>query len=380
MADQSRMAWLDCLRLLAGLSMLILHCTADANGGPWTTYEVSERIVPLIIRTFAYAARTELFIIISLFLLLQSVQNRPRSYFETLSEQARRLLVPFVFWTVFYAGFTTLKAHHFGYLESYLQEISSVETWIKFFLLGASKYHMHFLPTLFCVVLAYPLMIKATQVPALGAVALVFCLIARIQLDGFFYPKFWDHESMAYIARLIKILTHVGYGLFAASCLGLWRRRNSAEFNSWIPVIVYFVALLFSFKFLTTWRVIEGGAWDYNYLPGYWADFLMPACIFLICLLMGLKQWPSIFSRVAKYAFGLYLSHPIVLDLCEIAMADLAWSPWQLVSVKILVAIPLTTALVLLFSRSRAMAWTIGLKAAPSSQKKAIPQRKHAEC
>ena len=141
MTTTSRLAWLDCLRLLAGVSMLILHCTADANGGAWAAYDVSDRIAPLLIRTFAYAARTELFIIISLFLLMMSLEKRPRGYRQTIAEQAQRLLVPFAFWTVFYALFSLIKAHHFGYLDAKLAALGDIRTWGSFALLGTSKYH-----------------------------------------------------------------------------------------------------------------------------------------------------------------------------------------------------------------------------------------------
>lgn len=173
MTAMSRLAWLDCLRLLAGVSMLILHCTADANGGAWVDYDVADRIAPLLIRTLAYAARTELFIIISLFLLMMSLEKRPRGYRETIAEQAQRLLVPFAFWTVFYAFFSLIKAEHFGYLDAKLAALGDIRTWVSFALLGTSKYHMHFLPTLFCVVLAYPLMRKAVEVPALGGLVVM---------------------------------------------------------------------------------------------------------------------------------------------------------------------------------------------------------------
>ncbi|NQY58825.1 acyltransferase family protein [Cognatishimia sp.] len=143
MTTVSRLAWLDCLRLLAGVSMLILHCTADANGGAWVAYDVHDRIAPLLIRTFAYAARTELFIIISLFLLMMSLEKRPRGYRETIAEQAQRLLVPFAFWTVFYAFFSLIKAHHFGYLDAKLAALGDIRTWVSFALLGTSKYHSH---------------------------------------------------------------------------------------------------------------------------------------------------------------------------------------------------------------------------------------------
>lgn len=363
MAQNERMVWLDCLRLMAGVSMLVLHCTADASGGAWSDYSPAERAAPLLLRAVAYSARTELFIIISFFLLMSSLENRPRGYRATMREQARRLLVPFLFWTAFYALFNIIKAHQFGYLNGYLNSLTSLETWFKYLLLGGSKYHMHFLPTLFAVLLAYPIMKKAIDAPALGAIALVICLVARAQFDEFFYARFWNHELMPFIARSIKVATHVGYGVFAAACLGLWHRRGTANFPSWLPIMAYATLLLLSFKLLATWRTIDSGEWDFHYTAGYWADFLMPACLFLLFMLASGQGWPTIISRWAKYAFGIYLTHPIALDCCEILLRSSALPPWSLVSLKICGTLSGTLCLVIAISRFRTTSWTIGLTA-----------------
>ena len=369
MGDADRMAWLDCLRLLAGLSMLILHCTADPQGGAWADFPIAERIAPLALRTLAYAARTELFIIISLFLLLLSLENRPRGYRQTIAEQSRRLLIPFGFWTVFFGVFSLIKAYHFGYGHAKLAALSEVGTWFGFALLGNSKYHMHFLPTLFAVVLAYPLMKKAIAAPWLGFVALVFCLVVRWQLDGFFYPRFWDEIEMRAIARVIKIFTHVGYGMIAAAALGIWLRRDRLDLPRWFLPLAYFASLLLVLKSTGTWITLETGRWSHSYAPGFWADFLMPAVLFFLALLLGERQWPSVFSDLAKYAFGIYLCHPIFLDVCEILLIDTTMSPINQVLLKIALTLVATSALVTALARIPFLAWTIGLGRFPGLAK-----------
>lgn len=366
MTGAPRLAWLDCLRLLAGLSMLVLHCTADQNGGAWGDYEVRDRIAPLVLRTFAYTARTELFIIISLFLLMMSLEKRRRNYSDTIAEQAERLLIPFAFWTVFYAFFTLLKAQYFGYFDSKLAALGEVQTWLIFAFMGTSKYHMHFLPTLFCVVLAYPLMRKAIDVPVLGGVALVLCLTSRWQFDQFIYPRLWDDPNILAIGRTVKIVTHIGYGMAAAACLGLWQRHGRKSLESWIPVVLYFALLVLAFKFLGTWETLEKGRWSHNYLPGFWADFTMPAILFLICMLLGHRSWLPIFSRYAKYAFGIYLCHPIFLDFAEIFLRGQDLSPTGQVIAKIGFTLPTTVLGVALLARVKSLSWTIGLGGRPA--------------
>ena len=364
MTQENRMIWLDSLRLVAGLSMLGLHSTADPQGLPWASYATDERIAPLLLRAVIYTARTELFLIISIFLLMGALERRPRSYGTVLAEQGRRLLVPFLFWTVFFAGYGLIKADAFGYLDGALAELSDPREWVGYLLLGSVKYHMHFLPTLFGLVLFYPLFRLAVRHPALG-LAVVVCLVVRRELDGFVYSTFWGEDALPYMVRFIKIVTYVGYGMVAGAALGIWQRSSAAERARWVAPIAFLGGLLFLFKLIATWKTIETGDWAFNYVPGYWADFLFPVVLFGLCMALGHRNWPGVLSRMAPYSFGIYLCHPIFLDLFEIVLRDTALSPIAQVLIKITGTLCATAALVYLISRTKPLAWTIGLGPLP---------------
>lgn len=364
MAQAERHVWIDCLRLLAGLSMLVLHTTADATGQAWVDYEQSQRVAPLIFRAVVYVARTELFLVISIFLLLLALDARPRSYAESIREQARRLLIPFLFWTLFYAVYGLIKADAFGYGVQARQALVNPAEWLQFLLLGAVKYHMHFLPTLFGLVLLYPLFRLAVSFPALGLSVIVF-LVVRRELDAFVYATFWGTEALPYLVRAIKILTYAGYGMVAGAALGILKQSDGATRERWVAPILFLGGLLFLFKLIATWKTIETGQWQFNYAPAYWADFLFPVVLFSLCMALGHRHWPNRISRMARYSFGIYLCHPIFLDLCEIALRNSGLSPIALIGLKTSVTLAATIVLVLGLARIRALAWTIGLGPLP---------------
>lgn len=359
-----RLIWLDCLRLLAGVSMVALHSTADPAGRPWPDYDVVERIAPLMLRAVIYIARTELFLIISIFLLLMALERRPRSYRETLLEQARRLLVPFLFWTLFYAFYGLVKAGAFQYVPSALNQLGDPAAWVGFLLLGDVKYHMHFLPTLFGLVLMYPLYRLAVRWPVLG-LAILACLLLRREVDSWLYAQFWGEDILPYLLRMVKILTYVGYGLFAGAMFGIWQRLPQKGRGRGFLVIAVLGVLLFLFKLDATWQTIQTGRWAFDHTLGYWADFLMPTLLFAGCLLVGHKRWPRLISQIAPFSFGIYLCHPIFLDLCEIALLETSLSPFSQVICKIGITLPLTSAFVVFLSRRRVLAWTVGLGPLP---------------
>ncbi|WP_120500658.1 acyltransferase [Roseovarius sp. EL26] len=359
-----RLVWLDSMRLMAGLSMVGLHATADITGQPFSGFSATDRVGPMFIRSLLYVARTELFLMISVFLLLLALQHNQRSYGQTIAIQARRLLVPFAFWTVFYALFSLIKAHYFGYGATAIDHLFSTERWAGFLLLGTAKYHMHFIPTLFGLILIYPLFRAAQRHPALGF-SVFACLLTKREADLYLYHHYWGHEILPYLVRVVKLITYAGYGMATAALLTLWQGSTVKARQKWLIPILLTGAILFACKLSATWQTIETGKWAFDHTPGYWADFLMPVLLFGLCMCLGHRNWPPILSRLAPYAFGIYLCHPIFLDFAEMLAQQPGHTPMQMVGIKIGLALPLTCSFVFALSHSRHLAWTIGLGPLP---------------
>jgi surface polysaccharide O-acyltransferase-like enzyme len=359
--DNSRMVWLDCLRLLAGVSMVGLHASSDTSGQPFPDFEVAERVGPVLFRAVVYTARTELFLIISLFLLAMSLDHRDRSYWATIKEQARRLLLPFAFWVVFFAFYRLIKAGHFGYDDAIWRQLGDPMQWVSYFALGSVQYHMHFLPTLFGLVLMYPLYRIAVDNPAFSLVVLL-CLFTKREVDIWIWSNLRDVVGFEYIVRAVKLLTYAGYGIVAAGFYGMMKRGFSDRaLRSLFLISLYLGVMMFMIKLVYSHKVILSGNWQYNYDPAYWADFLMP--ILLFAIFMGAKNanWPSVISKCAPYSFGIYLVHPIFLDALELVFPQQELSPSLYVAIKTTGGITGAAILVILLSRIKLLAWTVGL-------------------
>lgn len=360
-----RLVWLDALRLIAGVSMVGLHASADAAGQPFPDASFEERLPPLLFRAVIYTARTELFLIISVFLLLMALERRPRGYGQTIREQARRLLVPFAFWAVFYAFYNLIKAQSFGYEAAIWDQLGSLQAWLGYLILGDVKYHMHFLPTLFGLVLIYPLFRLAVAHPWLGLVVIV-CLLIKREADLFLWSNLQNMPGFDYVLRLIKVLSYAGYGMLAGAFLGIWRRMPPPDAaRQWLGLLGYLALMLFAIKLIYTWRVAQHATWQWNFTPAYWADFLFPALLFALALMASHMRWPAVISKMAPYSFGIYLCHPIFLDLIETTTRGWQVAPWALVATKASGALVATTLLVLALERFRPLSWTVGLGPLP---------------
>ena len=365
MANTSRMVWLDTLRLWAGVSMVGLHASSDINGQPFPEFEAVERIGPVLFRAIVYTARTELFLIISLFLLIMSLDRRARDYPTTILEQARRLMVPFAFWVMFFAFYRLIKAGYFGYDHVIWDQLFDPWAWLGYFLLGTVQYHMHFLPTLFGLVFLYPLYRTVIDRPWFGVVVLL-CLFAKREADLWVWAQLSGYDWFPYLLRGIKILTYAGYGIIAASFYGIYNRGIDDNLRRTVlPMALFAATLLFLIKLVYSHKVILSATWQYNYDPAFWADFLMPVCLFLIFMFIAAERFPPIFSKLAPYSFGIYLVHPIFLDLLEILLWDQKLSPSLFVGIKTVVGIIMASLLTYLLSKIPLLGWTVGLGPLP---------------
>ena len=362
---KDRMVWIDGLRLIAGVSMVGLHASSDINGQPFPDFSIWDRSGPVFFRSIMYLARTELFIIISLFLLFMSLDNRPRGYCAVVLEQSKRLMRPFLFWVVFYAFYRLIKAYFFGYEDAIWTQLADPVEWLGYFILGDVHYHMHFLPTLFGLVLLYPVCLIAIEKPWIGLLVLLG-LFAKREVDIWL----WSHASSIpvadYLIRFVKIVTYLGYGLVAAAALGIYKKiGRDGGLVPYFKAILFTGAVLYLLKLVYSFRVIEYGNWQFGYAPGFWADFLMPVVLFFLCMSSRRINRFTVLSRLAPYSFGIYLVHPIFLDIAEIALWNAALSPMVFVLLKTIWAVSLSSVLVVVLSRTSSLGWTVGLGSFP---------------
>ena len=367
----TRMNWLDVARLSAAFSIIGIHTTTDSKGKAFAEYEVTERIFPVLMRTVTELASTEFFILLSLFLLAFKLERRPMPYFATMKQQVRRLLVPFAFWTLFYAFFVLIKANAFGYLEPMLAKLTSPKIWLDYFLLGKSQYHMHFIPTIFLIFLFHPIFKLALYTPLLGLLIIPF-LIFNISMSTWIWGNINDKTTLEYLVRAVKVLSYIGYGFAAYSILGLWQKDLTKQASKQLFALgIVVISLLFIIKLTHAAQSIEVG----SYIPKvgiiYYAHGLLPICLMLIFLGSQHFHWPDKVSQWSKYTFGTYLLHPAVIDVIDIFIKDNSFAPYQLVIFKYSLTLSVVLLLSIAISKIPLLAWTIGLGPLPFEKVKA---------
>lgn len=368
-AGKPRLVWFDANRVFAAMGVVLIHSSTDFGGQAFPAATEGERVIPVFLRSLGEFSGSEMFFMFSLFLMAMRVDKKMPAYREAISTQATRLLVPFAFWAVFYAFFRLIKADAFDYAPYIWTQLGQVQSWLDYLILGSSQYHMHFLPTLFLLLLFYPVMRSATRYPILG-LTVVITIGAMNNLQGFVWGLELDPTARAYLIRALKVFGYVGYGMAAFAIYGLWNdgiprgeSRLIRRLGFYLAAFAYLATLPFFYVAFDTGSWGVRGGWD------FYGHFLMPIFVFLVFLGGQYLPWSERWTRLAPYSFGVYLLHPLVIDVFDVAIFKTGLSghmaPVAIVTSRFALALPLSFAITIGLSNIRALAWTIGLGPTP---------------
>jgi surface polysaccharide O-acyltransferase-like enzyme len=368
-ASKPRLVWFDANRVFAAFGVVLIHSSTDFGGQAFPDATQGERVIPVFMRSLGEFSGSEMFFMFSLFLMAMRVDKKMPHYGSVISTQAQRLLVPFLFWAVFYAFFRLLKADAFNYAPYIWEQLGQAKSWLGYLILGKSQYHMHFLPTLFALFLFYPVMRAATRYPVLG-LTVVITIGVMNNAQAFIWGLDVDPMLRDYILRAIKIFGYVGYGMAAFAIYGLWNDGIPRGESRLIRRVgFYFAALAYIATLPFFYTAFDTGSWGVRSGWDFYGHFLMPIFVFFIFIGGQYLQWSAKWSELARYTFGVYLVHPFVIDLYDIAIFTTEISrfmgPWMIVIGRFAVALPLSFAVTIGLSKFQPLAWTIGLGPTP---------------
>lgn len=367
MSSSARMHWLDGARLAAAFCIIGIHTSSDNVGGAFGDAAGHDRVFPILLRSVSEMASTEFFILVSLFLLSMNLAKSSTPFVPTMRIQARRLLVPFAFWTVFYAFFRMYKGSYLGYEGAIADQLTSVSNWVGYFLLGNVNFHMHFLPTLFLLLLFHRLYKLAIVYPMLGLIV-VPMLYLNTQFGGWVWSIVEDPLLREFAIRFFKVLTYTGYGFFAYSLYGFWQRGIAAEqAKSLFGLTLFFVALGFLAKMIYAQKIGVAGEYIFRQDLMYYGHYLLPCAMLSAFMCSWYLRWPEQLSRWSRFSFGMYLIHPAVMDVLDVAFLGFTISPDWYVLIKYCATAFFALGLTMAIGRIRLLAWTVGLGPLPGA-------------
>lgn len=351
---------LDALKTLAMLGIIGMHVTADPAGAAYGDYPEAQRLVATVGRALMTPFDIGIFVAGSLFLLAHSLEHRQLAYQDQIGRWLRRLFVPFVAWSLFYLAFRYLKAFAFGYLDAYRLELSQLASWMQYAILGSAQYHLYYLPFLALLVLAYPLYRPARKNPVLG-VGIVLSLLAWFALDRMVYADVHSLEARLYVLRATKAVGYVGYGFLAFALYGVMAKPWSQRARR-IIVVIASAVLVVSMPVLVRHAVAEAttGRWLTHDLAAHLARHLAMGAAFVLFVFSSHVRWVRWLTALGPLTFGVYLLHPAVLDLLEIAERNSTLGVASRVGINFAIVTVLSFAVVAGLRRIPRLCWMVG--------------------
>ncbi len=356
--EQARLSWVEALLGAAVLSIVAIHTCADPAGLPYPAFDPQLRLFPSLLRSLAAPLDYPIFLLVYLFLLAGSLKDG-RSYRVVAGSCLRRLVLPYLFWTLAYLAVRHGKALAFGYHEAYRRELASGASWLGYLFQGSAQYHLHLLPLLFCLFMLYPLFRPALKRPWLAGLILVTMAIWP-QLDELAYVHVASPMARDQVLWLTKIFANLGYGLLAFATYSLAQRALGARARQLLlglAVVVGAASLALLFRFGL--QVAEAGTWLTAPGATHLARYLGPAAVFLAFALARRRSWPRALVALGRMSLGIYLVHPLLLDILEILQRGLGLSPAATVLLNFLVVTLGSVLLVVLLRRLPGLAWTV---------------------
>jgi hypothetical protein len=159
---QVRVAGADLLRLASLLSIVLFHVVLrDAQFAAATSSPRAGTFDALICVSTVFDNRS--MAVLSLFLLLLRHGDAP--YPAVIAGRTRRLLLPYLAWTLLYPFLDLAIASLTGQLQPALDRMLDVRFWLSGVFLATMKEHLHFLPTLLVLTLLFPVYKRRLSTP-----------------------------------------------------------------------------------------------------------------------------------------------------------------------------------------------------------------------
>lgn len=330
----------DAFRLFAAICVVVIHVSASAM----TKFQTgsSLQLITTLINGIALFAVPG-FIAISGLTIQLSYQSRSLVIGTFFKKRILTLALPYMIWTLIY------------YLDQlyFSNAVFSVTEYLKHLFWGTAFYHLYFMPIIFQFYLLYPLfhwLLKRINPMIFMSLTIIlfvfylgssFTLFAQIDMPWPIKPEipYSDRFFMSYLPFYALGLIMGQYYPWVL---------NHLKMITFVTLPFYFLSEMSHLLGRINYFVYQkNSTWQ---LPLAWELSSFCAIILLISLFSWFRRngWmsPQI-NKLSALTFTLYLSHPLILQLCELKLgviANLSLSFYYILALTLSIVIPLLLA------------------------------------
>lgn len=316
-SKQSQSPQFDRIRSVAVCLVVLTHASAQ-----WLDASCTAGMPSLL---FAQLCSILSFVGVTLFVMLSgaiylSPAHRSQSCSARfMSRRAARFLLLYCFWKIFYLT-ENLLLH-----PELLRQSTLKDTFFLAFFRTNGKYHLWYLPMLALLLLLVPLLYEGAQHRGACILYLALFIPAAIVLPNAFIFEF-PFKYLLLDARNLFDLNHflgylgyflLGHVLAEDASSG---QNNHAGHTAWVSTSLWIgAALTFALALYKSVSCSAGESAAYTSLatPFSVHILLLSVSLFRLLSTRHKKTLSSIAIRLSRASFGIYLLHPLLLDLLQ---------------------------------------------------------------
>jgi len=285
---------MDTLRTVAALMVIALHCSASYFAAN-TSHMRSPDFIESDILESMLRVCVPLFVMISGRFLLEKQSSAAAFY----SRKMLRLIKLTAFWSAVYIAFKCAGI----LIQGMALDLPKIFTDL---ISGVPYYHLWYLFMLLGIYAVTPPLQKALRaIPERWH----FWLAAGLMLFGM---------GLEYVDMILK--NHPPFVLWFLKYIGFYLMGWVLRKRTGIPAVVLLGGYLLCSAAVAVLTAYTIRYFHYNiYFFSYASPFVGTGAVLLYLFFSETVQRENVFSRWARYSFGLYLIHPILLAILEIA-------------------------------------------------------------
>jgi len=185
---------------------------------------------------------------------------------------------------------------------------------VKNFLLGGMFYHMYFIIIIVQLYLLFPIILYIYRLINKNfytvAVSIVLFQITDILIFKHFIFKHFTDSSVFFITYVSYIIA----GMYIGENIKSWIKKYKPT-----AIIALVISIIFGYFFTEiSFSAFAGKIINGNLYNLYWYTYTLMASIFLMALstqISGYHRLSKFMINTGKLSFGIYLIHPLVLDI-----------------------------------------------------------------
>mgnify|MGYP001243332727 FL=1 len=297
---KSRLDEVDVLKGISIIAVLMIHTTASAVS-TLDKSSISYLIFAFINRFSQFAVPA--FIFASAMLLMYNYGHG----FDWRLFYKRRLknvLLPYVIWTMIYGVYLYI-VHHVP--------LRSILT-VKNILLGGMFYHLYFIVIIVQLYVLFPVLLYIYKLINKNIytilISIIIFQIADILLFKYIISRYYQNSGNLFITYISLIIA----GMYVGDNIQRWKKYYSKK---WLNLS--FAVIVFGYLFVDiSLKAFANKQINFNLYNIYYYTFILIASLFFFALstkILNHHMLSSLLIGTGKLSFGIYLSHPLFLDV-----------------------------------------------------------------